>query len=54
MELETSAVPNEIENTCHPGVRRTGVVKVGWIFTFPAAAYNLVRMRKMIPISAAA
>jgi transposase len=28
--------------------------KVGWIFTFAAAAYNLVRMRKLIPIPASA
>jgi transposase len=28
--------------------------KVAWIFTFAAAAYNLVRMRKLIPIPAAA
>jgi transposase len=27
-----------------------GLLKVGWIFTFAAAAYNLVRMRKLIPI----
>jgi hypothetical protein len=27
--------------------------KVAWIFTFAAAAYNLVRMRKLIPIPAA-
>jgi hypothetical protein len=29
-------------------------LKVGWIFTFAAAAYNLVRMRKLIPIPSAA
>ena len=29
-------------------------VQSGWIFTFAAAAYNLVRMRKLIPIPAAA
>jgi hypothetical protein len=28
-----------------------GVFKVGWVFTFAAAAYNLVRMRnlKVVP-----
>jgi hypothetical protein len=25
-----------------------GIFKVGWIFTFAAAAYNLVRMRKLL------
>ena len=29
------------------------LLKVGWIFTFAAAAYNLVRMRTLIPIPAA-
>jgi transposase len=35
--------------------RHRGVFKVGWIFTFAAAAYNLVRMRKLlsIPVPAA-
>jgi transposase len=28
-------------------VRHRGIYKVGWIFTFAAAAYNLVRMRNM-------
>jgi hypothetical protein len=28
-------------------VRHRGVFKVGWIFTFAAAAYNLVRMRNL-------
>jgi len=28
-------------------VRHRGLEKVGWIFTFAAAAYNLVRMRKL-------
>ena len=31
-----------------------GLFKVGWIFTFAAAAYDLVRMRKLIPIPPAA
>jgi hypothetical protein len=30
--------------------RHRGVLKVGWIFTFAAAAYNLVRMRTLVPI----
>jgi transposase len=28
--------------------RHRGVHKVGWVFTFAAAAYNLVRMRKLV------
>jgi len=35
-------------------LKHRGLFKVGWIFTFAAAAYNLVRMRKLIPIQAAA
>ena len=34
------------------GLRRTrhrGVARVGWTFTFAATAYNLVRMRNLIP-----
>jgi transposase len=34
------------------GLRKTrhrGVDRVGWIFTFAAAAYNLVRMRNLLP-----
>jgi hypothetical protein len=27
---------------------------VGWIFSFAAAAYNLVRLRKLIPAAAGA
>jgi transposase len=36
-------------------VRHRGIHKVGWVFTFPAAAYNLVRMRKLLasPVGAA-
>lgn len=36
-------------------VRHRGVHKVGWVFTFAAAAYNLVRMRNLlaIPVGAA-
>ena len=36
-------------------VRHRGIQKVGWLFTFAAAAYNLVRMRTLgaIPVSAA-
>ena len=35
-------------------VRHRGIEKVGWMFTFAAAAYNLVRMRKLLasPIGA--
>jgi hypothetical protein len=29
-------------------VRHRGIAKVGWIFTFAAAAYNLVRMRNLM------
>jgi transposase len=29
-------------------VRHRGMEKVGWVFTFAAAAYNLVRMRKLL------
>jgi hypothetical protein len=31
-------------------LKHRGLFKVGWIFTFAAAAYNLVRMRTLIPI----
>ena len=36
-------------------VRHRGIGKVGWVFTFAAAAYNLVRMRNLmaIPVGAA-
>jgi transposase len=36
-------------------VRHRGIEKVGWVFTFAAAAYNLVRMRKLLtsPVGAA-
>jgi len=36
------------------GLRKTrhrGADRVGWMFTFAAAAYNLVRMRKLLPIA---
>jgi transposase len=36
------------------GLRKTrhrGVDRVGWVFTFAAAAYNLVRMRNLLPIA---
>jgi len=35
--------------------RLRGVHKVGWVFTFAAAAYNLVRMRNLLfpPVQAA-
>jgi transposase len=29
-------------------VRHRGIAKVGWVFTFAAAAYNLVRMRNLL------
>ena len=29
-------------------VRHRGIEKVGWLFTFAAAAYNLVRMRNLL------
>lgn len=35
-------------------LKHRGLFKVAWIFTFAAAAYNLVRMRKLIPVPAAA
>jgi len=35
-------------------LKHRGMFKVAWIFTFAAAAYNLVRMRKLIPIKAVA
>lgn len=35
-------------------LKHRGLLKVAWIFTFAAAAYNLVRMPKLIPIPAAA
>jgi transposase len=30
-------------------LRHRGIFKVGWVFVFAAAAYNLVRMRKLMP-----
>jgi transposase len=35
-------------------LKHRGLFRVGWIFTFAAAAYNLVRLRRLIPISTAA
>jgi len=32
-------------------LRHRGIFKVGWIFTFAAAAYNLVRMRKLLALA---
>ena len=29
-------------------IRHRGTVRVGWIFTFTAAAYNLVRIRNLL------
>jgi transposase len=31
--------------------RHRGIFKVGWVFTFTAAAYNLVRMRKLLSLA---
>ena len=36
------------------GLRKTrhrGIDRVGWTFTFAAAAYNLVRMRNLLPMA---
>ena len=33
-------------------LKHRGLNKVGWIFSFAAAAYNLVRLRKLIPVAA--
>jgi hypothetical protein len=33
--------------------RHRGVFKVGWVFTFAAAAYNLVRMRNLAVVPSA-
>lgn len=30
-------------------LRHRGAFKVGWIFRFAASAYNLVRMRNLLP-----
>ncbi len=30
--------------------RHRGLMRVGWMFTFAVAAYNLVRMRKLVPV----
>jgi IS5 family transposase len=30
--------------------RHCGIFKVGWVFTFAAAAYNLVRMRNLVVV----
>ena len=35
-------------------LKHRGLFRVGWIFTFAAAAYNLVRLRRLIPISSVA
>jgi len=35
-------------------VRHRGMEKVGWVFTFAAAAYNLVRMKNLLANSAGA
>jgi transposase len=35
-------------------LKHRGLNKVGWIFSFAAAVYNLVRLRKLIPLAAGA
>src|ERR1700741_4137535 len=35
-------------------LKHRGLFKVGWIFAFAAAAYNLIRMRSLVPIASAA
>ena len=35
-------------------LKHRGLNKVGWIFSFAAAAYNLVRLRKLISVAAGA
>jgi len=35
-------------------LKHRGLFRVGWIFTFAAAAYNLVRLRRLIPMPSAA
>jgi hypothetical protein len=35
-------------------LKHRGILRVGWIFTFAAAAYNLVRLRKLVPFQSAA
>ena len=35
-------------------LKHRGLEKVGWLFTFAAAAYNLVRMRKLMAFSVGA
>jgi IS5 family transposase len=32
-------------------LRHRGLPKVGWVFTFAAAAYNLVRMRNLLKLT---
>jgi transposase len=34
-------------------LKHRGLFRVGWIFTFAAAAYNLVRLRRLVPIPSA-
>jgi hypothetical protein len=37
-----------------PKLKHRGILKVRSIFTFAAAAYHLVRLRKLVPIQSAA
>jgi hypothetical protein len=34
-------------------LKHRGLPKVAWIFSFAAAAYNLVRMRKLLSVATA-
>jgi len=36
------------EYRAHEEGAARGIEKVGWVFTFAAAAYNLVRMRNLL------
>jgi hypothetical protein len=40
-----------LANSEYQQTRRRGADRVGWVFTFAAAAYNLVRMRNLLPIA---
>jgi hypothetical protein len=52
--LETLTAVGLVEGHCAAEqTEHRDLFKVGWIVTFAAAAYNLVRMRKLISIPAA-
>src|ERR1017187_6477679 len=42
-----NARPSDLAGDPLPKTRHRGLLKVGWMFTFTAAAYNLVRMRTL-------